>query len=153
MAVLGFRCETKEVWWALLEGDRSDPRIVARDRIRIPQNLTRPRELAELRKELRDLLRTRTPIAVAYKKTEGNAQRFAARRIEAEAVLQEVAAAQGVPTIEAAVKRQLKTRVAVAGDARYVGRAADSQFPGETFSTEAEKEAVLAAWGVLPQGG
>jgi len=152
MTALGFRCSSTEVRWALLSGTRGQPAVLASERIRIPRNMTRPQELCWLRQELKELLATREPDAVAYKRIETSVRKVPLKRVEAEAIVQEVAAASGVSVVEPKLKSQLKRDLHFDGQARYILQALEAEpFPAHQFAADDEKEAVLAAWSLLPQ--
>jgi hypothetical protein len=154
MAVMGLRCSRSDVRWVALEGTTARPVILNRGRLRTPQNMSRPEELRWLREELKHLLETVRPVAVAFKRAETNVQRLPLARIEAESILQEIAAASGVQTIRPVLKAQIRKAIGFENHARYIGRALDSgPLADVEFASGEEKEAALAGWSALPGAG
>jgi hypothetical protein len=81
--VLGFRAEAKQIYWAVVEGTRNAPILVARDRAAAPVNLDEAPSLSWYCNRVKLLVETYKPAVAAIRAAESVARgsnRYGARR-------------------------------------------------------------------------
>lgn len=147
---IGFRCEPNKVHWVVLDGTVAAPQVVARGSMQMPTTPERHSKLRWLFHETVDIVGRYAPSRVAYKKAETSGSSTSPERIQAEGVVMAAVAEAGITDMRGLVKRSIASRVGHTGPARYVTRRPTEVGLQGIGSSDAEKEAALAAWAELP---
>jgi hypothetical protein len=151
--VLGFRAEANNIHWAIVEGTRSAPILVARDKAVAPVNLEEAPALSWYTSRLRLIVETYKPAAAAIRTAEpiarGSNRDGARRRLRIEGVLLQVMDSCGLKvtigvlaTISGKIGSQAKKYI-TSGELRGLDL---SDIPPPA------REAVLVAVASLPRG-
>lgn len=89
--VLGFRAEAKQIYWAVVEGTRNAPILIAHDRAAAPVNLDEAPSLSWYSNRVKLLVETYKPAVAAIRAAEsiqrGSNRDGARRRLRIEGVL------------------------------------------------------------------
>jgi hypothetical protein len=148
---LGFRTEAKKIHWAIVEGTRNAPILVAHDKAAAPINLEEASALSWYRSRVQHIVDTHKPTVAAIRSAEpvarGSNKEGARRRLRIEGVLLQTIDSFGLKVtigalamISGKLGSQAKKYIA-AGELRGLDL---SQIP------EVSREAVLVAVAVLP---
>lgn len=154
MKVIGFRCGSSEFSYAVLEGDKANPRIIVKDTVSFPKNYSRPQVLKWLYQEMQQIFTSNDPNAIVLKRTEGSAPRGKSfvERVENEAIVLLMASQKNVYNITGKVKSTIAKNLGFKGRARYLkGIFIGSPISEVENSAENIKDAVMAAWSELSQ--
>lgn len=118
MAVVGFRCHKDALTYVVLDGDRSDPRVLDHGSTRMPKS-DRADQLVWLRQEVQEIMDRTDPAAVSFKPAETVARTRDLGRAEAEGVLQEAVRSRGLTPVRR-LKSQIKADLGFPKPARYL---------------------------------
>ena len=148
--VIGFRCTPKEIIVVALDGTKKMPKLLTRDRLVRPKNLSDPAFYSWLRKEITDLLKTNDPRKVVYKKAEHSPHRSSSteRRALVEAILELAAYDCDLKQVKGLTKAQLAAALQFEGKPKDVLDALTGT-PLAAVGDDGTKEAALAALSVL----
>jgi hypothetical protein len=152
MRVLGFRAEADSVHWAVIEGFRETPILVAHDKSPAPKTYDEARSLAWFRERALLLITTYTPDLVVVRYPEPSAppsrKDSIKRRFRVEGILLEASASRQIkvetPTL-VTISAHLGSKAK-----EYLGR---DDIRGLDWSgcPAHQREAILAAAGFLPE--
>lgn len=152
MRIIGFRCSNNDYTFAVLEGTKISPVIVAINTISFPKNYTRPAILQWFYLDLQGLLNRYKPNAIFIKKAEGIAARGKTfvERVGNEAIILLVAGINNIKYVEDRVKSTIARNLGYKGKAHYLKDAFKNSVL-EEYENEPEKikEAILVAWSAL----
>jgi len=149
--VVGFRAEPKAIHWAVVEGTREEPKVIAEDRIDSPASATEAESLATFRERARHIFETYRPDAVGIRSAElmarGGNKEGPRRRLRIEGVLLETSHSWAVPvtmgglaTISSKLETKRAKKYLESGEVRGIDL---KGLPGP------RREAVLVAVGLL----
>lgn len=149
---LGLRAEVSAVNWAVVEGSREAPVLVAADQAVAPATYDEAASLGWLRAQVRSLIETYSPqvVAIRYPETviRSSAQSSMHRRCRVEGVLVEVARSCGAQVLTGALATISKNLGAKAAK-KYLET---DELRGLDWSkyTKNRREAILVAASALP---
>lgn len=150
--VIGFRSFTDGFAYVVLQGTQSEPEVMAKDRLCLPDNQNWPVCLSWVRKQLSEILQKFDVNAACIKSIEPIAMKKSAKRLQIEAVIQEYL--QSMKSIECTtrIKSQLKRDISGFTDSvRYLERVlTQSEVLSDLNSTQYQED-TLAAVSELPE--
>jgi hypothetical protein len=150
--VIGFRSFTDGFAYVVLEGRQSEPEVLAKERLCLPENQNWPACLAWVRKQLSEVLQKFDVNGACIKTIEPVAMKKSAKRLQIEAVIQEYLQSAKSIDCTTKIKSQLKRDIRGFTDpARYLARIlAESEVLSDLNSPQYE-EATIAAVSELPE--
>lgn len=152
MRVLGVRCSNKDYSYAVLEGGRSAPVLVASASHLYPKGYSTPETLKWLLQEMESLNNQHSVTHWAIKGAEPMAAKgqIYASRVECEAMVSLSAANRGSSNVVRKVKPTIAKDLGLPGKASSLTDKLDkSLLPGLFSMPDKEFEAVVVAWSEL----
>lgn len=121
MKSIGFRCWKNKFSYVIVEGTQDNPVLISNHYLKLPENLSRPEQLAWFRREIKELMDTNDLDIAIFKGTEPISKSKDPQRGELEGILQESIFSHQKPTkIEGRIKTQLNSKTN-ARKAKYLG--------------------------------
>ena len=151
--VMGFRAFTDGFAYVVLEGTQSRARVLAKDRLCVPQTRSWPACLAWVRKQLAEIVHEYNAEAACIKTIEPVAKKKTPKRLQIEAVILEYWQSERSIDCGTKVKSQLKRDIVGFTDAaRYLDRVlTESKMLADLIAPQYQ-EAAWAAISELPEG-
>lgn len=152
MTALGIRCSNKDFAYAVLDGTKSNPSLVAHDIISFPKGYSTPFKLKWLLQELEDMVRRYSIGSIAMKGTEGLAARGKpfVERVECESIVFLAGATTGIKRVRRKIKSSIAKDLGFKGKGRYLNSKLDTSLITSFESLNAkEQEAVIVGWSDL----
>ena len=151
MTVLGVRCSNKDFSYAVLDGTKQAPALVACGTLSFPAGFAPAQSLFWLFQEATDLLEAHSISKIVIKRFEGKARGGSFEvRVEHEAAVMLAAGARGNHAVFKKVKSTLAKDLGQKGRARYLAQLDTSWAPEYSDLPPNQQEAVQAAWSELP---
>lgn len=149
--VIGFRSFPDGFAYVVLQGNQSQPEVVAKDRLCIPKNESWPGCLAWVRKQVSEIVHQFDVDGACIKVVEPKAQSKSAQRYQIEAVIQEYLHSAHSVDCTTRIKSQLKRDIAGFKEpARYLERVLAQNHTLSDLNVPQYQEATLAAVSELP---
>lgn len=151
MTILGLRCSNKDFAYAILEGKKGDPQLVACNQHSYPIGFSQPQSLKWFLLELDKLIHEHNVKTISIKRHEGKVQAKNPYedRIEHEAMILLAAANHDIRLVTKKVKSSMAKDLGQKGRSRYLARLDTSVFEGfDKYPTKIQ-EAILVAWSDL----
>jgi hypothetical protein len=151
--ILGFRAEAKQFYWALVEGTRREPILVAHDKAAAPVDLDEAAALSWFRERVRLLIQAHKPDGAALRSPEpvalGGNKEGARRRLRVEGVLLEATDSCRV-TVTAGALAKISAQLGTKSAKAYLKHGELRGLDVSKLPTPA-KESVLVAVARLPE--
>jgi len=150
--VIGFRVFPDGFAYVVLAGTQSEPEVIAKDRVDVPENQSWPACLAWVRKQVSEILHKFNVDGACIKKIEPKAKSKSAERFQIEAVIQEYLYSTYSIACTTRIKSQLKRDIAGFDEpARYLERALARSHVLVDLNVPQYQDATLAAVSELPE--
>lgn len=150
MTVLGVRCSNKDFTYAVLDGTKAAPVLVACETLNLPKGFAPAQSLYWLFQETTGLLSQHSVSRVVIKRFEGKTRGGSFEtRVEHEAAVMLAAGAEGNHAVFKKVKSTLAKDLGQKGRARYLAHLDTSWAPTYSQLSDKQKEALQAAWSEL----
>lgn len=148
--ILGLRCSNKDFAYAIMEGTRAKPTLLAEDLIAFPKGFSRVQSVTWFSHEL-DAIMDRHPCSkIVIKAFEGRARNNTfVERVEHETVAYFAAARKGIKSVVRKMKSTTAKDFGLKGRGRYLATLDKSPIPDFDSKNEKVQEAILAAWSSL----
>ena len=151
--VLGLRCSAKDYAWAVLDGKKSSPQLIAQGLVLFPKNFARPQSVVWFSQEVDGILNTHPCGHIVLKAHEGRVRDNSfLERIENETAVYFSAsiAKKAVKTIVRKGKRTIAKDLGLKGQGKYLATLDTSAIANFDKLEEKVREAILSAWTALP---
>jgi Holliday junction resolvasome RuvABC endonuclease subunit len=150
--VIGFRCSNSDYSYAILDGDKKNPKIITSNTTSFPKNFERQDELKWFYQELDDLFKKYQINSIGIKGAEvpgQNGNSFICR-VENEAMIFLCASNNGITKISRKVKATIAKNLCSKGRAKYL-QTELNLYDIENYTKSSDKinEAILVAWSNL----
>lgn len=151
MKVLGVRCSNLDLTYAILQGNRSGPKLVDAGSVQVPKGFTEPEILRWLRQELAGLFSKHDFAAVGIKRAETSVMRSNSleQRIALEAIVSLVAAENGCLNVTRKVKATIAKDLGMKGKSKYLASFDTSAIHDFGKRNAKEQEAIMVGWSCL----
>jgi len=150
--VIGFRSFTDGFAYVVLQGTQSEPEVLEKDRLYLPEDHSWPACLAWVRKQLSEILQNFDVDAACIKAIEPRAMRKSVKRFQIEAVIQEYLHSAKSIDCTTRIKSQLRRDISgFTAPARYLERVLTQSDILSNLNTPQYQEATLAAVSELPE--
>jgi hypothetical protein len=151
MRILGVRCSPKDFAYCVIEGTKTNPKLVHYAEVQFPKGYAKPLSLKWLMQEVDDLLRKHSVEAIAIKRPEGLAARdkYFVERTEFETVFMLVGALRSLKPISKKIKATIAKDLGAKGKAHYLTTIDTSVIPAFSQFSDKLREAILVAWSEL----
>lgn len=148
--ILGLRCSSKDYAFAVLDGKRTEPKLVAHGLVAFPKSYSRLQSISWFSQELDALLGKHSCSQIVMKAFEGKARNSSfVERIEHETAAYFAASKKGIRLVARKVKSTIAKDLGLKGRARYLATLDTSSIPGFQNLDEKTQDAILAAWSEL----
>lgn len=149
MKSLGIRCWNDKFSYVILTGTQEEPEEVESNQLNLPNNRSRPQQLAWLRKEIHELLDKHEISIGCFKATEPISRSKDPKRGELEGVVQEAGISHDSQIIiEPRIKSQLNSKTN-ARKTKYLGELLEIEGLNHLNKTKFE-DAIISALSGLP---
>jgi hypothetical protein len=151
MSVLGIRCSNHGYSFAIIDGTKTQPKLIASSSVNAPKGFAKPAQLKWMCQEISDLAKKYSISSICMKGSEGLASRGAAfvDRVEMEAMVFVTGCELGIKRVLKKVKSTIAKDLGQKGKAKYLKKLDTSMLLGFADLDEKEQEAVLAGWSNL----
>jgi hypothetical protein len=150
--VIGFRSFPDGFAYVVLEGTQSEPQVLGKDRLCLPEKQCWSARLAWVRKQLSEILLQFAPDAACVRTIEPIARKKSVKRLNIEAVIQEYLYSECSIDCKTRINSQLKRDIsAFSGSARYLDRVLTQNDALVDLDSSKYKDAALAAISELPE--
>ena len=149
--ILGFRCSNSDITYAVLDGTREAPTIVAVETLSTPKGFTRRRCLRWVLNEADVLIKRHSVVRVVLKKHEGRQASSAyEHRVEHEAAIMIASEDNGLEPCVKKGKSTIAKDLGLKGKGQYLATKLDtSPIDGFDGLSSKKQEAVQIAWSSL----
>lgn len=150
--ILGLRCSAKDYAFAILDGTKAAPVLVAHGLVAYPKGFSRVQSANWFLQELTMLLDTHSCGAIVIKGFEGLTKGNAfVERVENEAVAYLAAFRKGIKSVVRKVKSTIAKDLGLKGRAKYLSSTLDTTVINDYAALDEKiQDAVLAGWSGLP---
>ena len=148
--ILGLRCSTKDYAFAVLDGKRTAPKLVAHGFVPFPKSFSRVQSVVWFSQELDTLLGKHDCSHIVMKAFEGKARGNPfVERIEHETAAYFSASKKGIRSVARKVKSTIAKDLGLKGRGKYLATLDTSAIPAFSQLDEKLQDAILAAWSAL----
>lgn len=148
--ILGLRCSSKDYAFAILDGQKSKPTVVAHGFVSFPKGFSAVQRAAWFLQELNGILDGHNCDAIVLKAFEGRARDNSfVERVEHESMAYLAASRKGIKSVVRKVKSTTAKDLGFKGRGKYLASADTSHFPNFASYDQKVQEALLVGWSSL----
>jgi hypothetical protein len=148
--ILGLRCSSRDYAFAVLDGKRGTPKLIAQGLVVFPKGFSRIQSVVWFSHELDSLLDRHDCSQILMKAFEGMTRdRSFVDRVEHETVAYFAAQRKGIKSVSRKVKSTIAKDLGLKGRGRYLATLNTSAMAGFSEFKDKVQEAILVAWSGL----
>jgi len=149
--ILGLRCSSKDYAYAVLDGSRDKPVVVASGLIPFPRNQSRMQSAYWFYQELEEILRTHKCTKIVIRGSESRTKNASlVERIEHESMAYVAGGKNGIKFVGRKIRATLAKDLGLKGKASYLETKLDcSPIPGFDALADKVQEAIISGWSEL----
>lgn len=149
--VLGLRCSSKDYAFAILDGKKITPKLIARALVPFPKGFSRVQSVVWFLHELDTLLGQHNCSHIVMKAFEGMTRNSSfVERVEHETVAYFAASKKGIGSVTRKVKSTIAKDLGLKGRGKYLATLDTSPIAEFSDFDDKVQEAILVAWSGLP---
>jgi len=152
MKTFSIRCSNTDFTYAVIDGDKSSPKVLEQAKVNFPKNFSEGEKLHWFNQEINTLIQQHSPESVVLKGAEPLAKRSKSldERLHVESVVIMTAGANGIKNCTKKVKSTIAKDLGLKGKGKYLQTKLDTSVIDDfdSYNTKAQ-EAILAGWSSL----